>query len=175
MQRFPRARFRTGLLVLLAASGLDCSPTNSGFDSTALDPSKDQPANGAGRGGTSTSSGGSANAPGAGGSASSGVGGGSIIVVGGNPGTDGGGQTGTGEVCQAETREGQRIPVDMYFLVDSSASMSEMVMGGSKWDVVSQALIGFLGDPRNEGTGIGIGYFPAGVGATCTAGQPDCL
>jgi hypothetical protein len=96
-------------------------------------------------------------------------------VVGGNPGTNGGGQTGTGEVCQAETREGQRIPVDMYFLVDSSASMSEMVMGGSKWDVVSQALIGFLGDPRNEGTGIGIGYFPAGVGATCTAGQPDCL
>jgi hypothetical protein len=63
----------------------------------------------------------------------------------------------------------------MYFLVDSSASMAEMVLGGTKWAVVSAALIAFLSDPRNAGTGVGIGYFPAGVGATCTAGQPDCL
>jgi hypothetical protein len=173
MQRFTRAKYRTGLLVLLAASGLDCSATpSSGFDATGFDPTKGQPA---GQGGTVTSSGGSASSPGVGGSTSGGVGGGPIIVIGGSPATNGATQTGSGGACQAEKREGQRLPVDMYFLVDSSASMSEKVMGGSKWDVVSQALIGFLGDPRNEGTGVGIGYFPTGVGATCTAGQPDCV
>jgi Mg-chelatase subunit ChlD len=93
---------------------------------------------------------------------------------------DVGGSTGAqepdgGEVCNAETHQGERVPVDMYFLVDSSGSMAEDVLGGSKWDVVSQALISFLNDPRNVGTGVGIGYFPTAPPATCTVGQAGCL
>jgi hypothetical protein len=89
-------------------------------------------------------------------------------------GSSSSGGPGTGEVCQAETREGRRIPTDMYFLVDSSGSMAEEVPGGAKWDLVSGALVSFLSDPRNADMGVGIGYFPNAV-QTCTAGQPDCL
>jgi von Willebrand factor type A domain-containing protein len=85
---------------------------------------------------------------------------------------DGGG--GDSAVCDAQVREGQRVPVDMYFLVDSSGSMDDEVAGGSKWDVISNALIGFLEDPRSAGTGAGIGYFPVDTGS-CTSGQPGCF
>jgi hypothetical protein len=82
---------------------------------------------------------------------------------------------GTGQVCQAETHDGRRVPIDMYFLVDSSGSMAENVLSGTKWDVVSDALVSFLQDPRNADIGVGIGYFPQGAQTTCTVGQPDCL
>jgi hypothetical protein len=48
----------------------------------------------------------------------------------------------------------------MYFLVDISGSMNQDVAGGTKWDAVSQALTGFLGDPSSADIGVGIGYFP---------------
>ncbi|HYP88966.1 MAG TPA: vWA domain-containing protein, partial [Polyangiaceae bacterium] len=79
-----------------------------------------------------------------------------------------------GAVCDAQVREGHRVPVDMYFLVDSSGSMDDEVAGGSKWDVVSNALIGFLQDPRSAGTGAGIGYFPVDTGS-CSSGKPGCF
>jgi uncharacterized protein YegL len=82
---------------------------------------------------------------------------------------------GSGTACTAESHEGKRVPVDMYFLVDSSGSMAEEVAGGTRWDVVSQALISFLDDPRNADTGVGVGYFPSAPQASCTQGQPDCL
>jgi hypothetical protein len=85
-----------------------------------------------------------------------------------NGGAGGGG--GDGKVCDAQVREGQRVPLDMYFLVDSSGSMADWVSGGSKWDVVSSALTDFLQDPRNAGTGVGIGYFPVDSGS-CSSGQ----
>jgi hypothetical protein len=81
---------------------------------------------------------------------------------------------GDGAVCNAQVREGQRVPVDMYFLVDSSGSMDQPVAGGSKWDVISSALIGFLEDPRSVGTGAGIGYFPVETGS-CSSGQSGCI
>ena len=77
-------------------------------------------------------------------------------------------------VCSAQVREGQRVPIDMYFLVDSSGSMGDSVSGGSKWDVVSSALIGFLQDPRSADTGVGIGYFPVEA-RSCSRGQPGCF
>lgn len=85
-----------------------------------------------------------------------------------------GGQEGNA-VCNAQVREGQRVPIDMYFLVDSSGSMAERVTGGSKWEVVSSALIAFLNDPRNTGTGVGIGYFPSVAQSSCMLGQADCF
>ena len=78
-------------------------------------------------------------------------------------------------VCNAQVREGQRVPVDMYFLVDSSGSMGEPVTGGTKWAVVSSALVAFLNDPRNNGTGVGIGYFPNSAQAACAPGVAGCF
>jgi Mg-chelatase subunit ChlD len=77
-------------------------------------------------------------------------------------------------VCNAQVRDGQRVPIDMYFLVDSSGSMNEPVSGGSKWAVVSSSLVAFLNDPRNVDTGVGIGYFPSAPNA-CMPGQTGCL
>lgn len=127
----------------------------------------------AGSSGTSTAGGGGTSVAGRGGSSPA-SGGGPAIIVGGNTGNGEGAQGGGGGACAAESREGQRIPVDMYFLVDSSLSMDEVVPMGTRWEVVSRALIGFLNDPRNEGTGVGIGYFPRAVPA-CMPGQDGCL
>lgn len=79
------------------------------------------------------------------------------------------------EVCTAESHEGKRVPLDMYFLVDSSGSMAEQVDGGSKWDVVKGALTSFLADPRNNETGVGIGYFPSTPQGDCKSGDPGCI
>jgi len=77
-------------------------------------------------------------------------------------------------VCNAEVREGQRVPLDMYFLVDSSGSMNDSVAGGTKWELVSRALSGFLQDPRSAETGLGIGYFPVNA-SSCSKGQAGCF
>jgi hypothetical protein len=64
----------------------------------------------------------------------------------------------------------------MYFLVDSSGSMAEPTgTGANKWDLVTGALVTFLGDPENAQIGVGIGYFPAAPPLNCTAGQAGCI
>jgi hypothetical protein len=97
------------------------------------------------------------------------------IAIGGSPSAGNGSGSGGTATCKAEVREGQRVPIDMYLLVDSSGSMAEPVSGGSKWDVVSAALVAFLNDPRNAGTGVGLGYFPARGQGTCKQGDTGCL
>jgi hypothetical protein len=79
------------------------------------------------------------------------------------------------ETCEGESYEGKRVPVDMYFLVDSSGSMAEAVGGGTKWQVVSNALISFLNGSPNMDGAVGIGYFPTGGISACTMGQPGCV
>jgi len=119
------------------------------------------------------------------GSAGAVTGGGRGAVGGGGPtgglpdlavsmGGEAGESSGDTQVCNAQVREGRRVPLDMYFLVDSSGSMNDEVAGGTKWDVVSSALTGFLRDPRNAETGVGIGYFPVVTGS-CTSGQSGCF
>jgi hypothetical protein len=82
---------------------------------------------------------------------------------------------GADAACTGETQESERLPLDMYFLLDTSGSMGEQVQGGSKWQVVSQALIGFLQDPTNSDIGAGVGYFPLNAPTSCMAGQDGCF
>lgn len=99
--------------------------------------------------------------------------------------TLGGALTGTGgssaqlgdePVCRAESHDGQRVPLDMYFVVDSSLSMDEAIQGGAtRWDAVSGALVDFLDDPANADTALGLGYFPILPPATCQMGDPNCF
>jgi hypothetical protein len=79
--------------------------------------------------------------------------------------------------CVQEVQEAERVPVDMYIMLDRSSSMlSATGAGPSKWDAIRQALNAFLGDPRSEGLGVGLQYFPLGregVPTTCTQ-DSDC-
>jgi hypothetical protein len=161
---------RTGRALLALALLASCTANIEDPEGRALPP----PGSG-GSGGTGGNGSGGKGGAAIGQGGTTGVGGMPIIVpVAGNSSAGMSG-TGAGEVCQAETREGRRVPIDMYFLVDSSGSMAEAVQGGSRWEVVSSTLVTFLEDPRNAEIGVGIGYFPNAVQTTCTAGQPDCL
>jgi hypothetical protein len=78
--------------------------------------------------------------------------------------------------CGGSVFEPEQLPLDMYFLVDSSGSMAEPTANGTnKWVLVTNALIDFLGNPANADIGVGLGYFPQGVQLTCVAGDPGCL
>ena len=78
--------------------------------------------------------------------------------------------------CGGAVFEPEQLPLDMYFLVDSSQSMAELTgTGQDKWRLVSGALINFLAAPENAQIGAGIGYFPEKVEPACTAGTPGCL
>lgn len=79
------------------------------------------------------------------------------------------------EVCQGETYEGKAAPVDMYFLVDSSTSMAEPVDGGTKWEVVVNALVSFLNGAHPVDGAVGLGYFPNGAVSACKPGQRGCV
>jgi hypothetical protein len=79
--------------------------------------------------------------------------------------------------CAAQTQKAERLPLDMYVLLDSSASMTELTaQGQAKWDAVRAALTSFLKDPNSAGLGVGLQYFPLtrpGVPAECAA-SPAC-
>ena len=62
-----------------------------------------------------------------------------------------------------EVHQAERLTVDLLVLLDVSASMRAAVEGGmrSKADLVGQALIRFVKDPRSAGSGVGLQLFPA--------------
>ena len=102
----------------------------------------------------------------------------------------GGGANGTGNgagggdafdpnsACATSAADGEPIPVDLYFMVDITGSMNcavpdkkgpactanppggAPITGESRWTVVSAALKKFVGDPKNQGLGVGINFFP---------------
>jgi hypothetical protein len=104
---------------------------------------------------------------------------------GGATGKGGGGATGSGGAtdasldgaCAASTVGAQPVPLDLYFLMDSSLSMKETTGAGTtKWAAVSAALSGFFGDSSSAGLGVALKYFPdeeSGAPATC-AMTSDC-
>jgi hypothetical protein len=74
--------------------------------------------------------------------------------------------------CTKNTYGGERMPLDIYFLVDKSGSMDQ----DNKWTAVSDALIAFMNDPANADIGVGIGWFPLvlpGINPFCTV-DADC-
>jgi len=74
-----------------------------------------------------------------------------------------GGQSGVDNQCAGTLVEAQRIPLDMYIMLDTSGSMTEATVGDAKvtkWQAVSSALSDFVSDPASDGMGIGIQTFP---------------
>jgi len=121
---------------------------------------------------------------GSGGSTSSGGHGGSSST-GGSNGTGGssstGGFSGTDAsldgACAASTVGAQPVPLDLYFLMDSSKSMNDQTGAGTtKWSAVSSALNTFFTDSGSAGLGVALKYFPdeqSKAPATC-AMTSDC-
>ncbi len=88
-----------------------------------------------------------------------------------------GGMGSTGEACAGELIEAQRIPLDMYVMLDVSGSMLAPTAGDAnvtKWQAVSTALTGFVSDDASAGIGVGLQVFPianAGAPTSCTTDQ----
>ncbi|HVU01351.1 MAG TPA: VWA domain-containing protein [Polyangiaceae bacterium] len=95
--------------------------------------------------------------------------GGNLFETGGDNGGGFGNVVGNGSTtgmggnasCNSEVHEGERAPLDLYFILDKSGSMNEDVTGGTKWSTVTGALISFLQDPANADIGSGIEFFPS--------------
>ena len=75
--------------------------------------------------------------------------------------------------CAATTEEATELPLALYFMLDSSGSMDDLVAPQkSKWNSVVSAMTAFVGDAASAGIAVGLQYFPlraAGVPATCTS------
>jgi hypothetical protein len=147
-----------------------------GVDTTAC--SKERPwliTEGAGAAGFSGSSGGMTTdggppTSGSGGHGLGTAGGIQVMDGGGGMTVDGSGLGGEGGegTCAGEEHAAELIPLDMYIMLDRSLSMYARTSAGiTKWDAVTQALASFAVDPRSEGIGVGIQYFPAN--RPCTA------
>jgi hypothetical protein len=79
--------------------------------------------------------------------------------------------------CVQAAQEAERVPVDMYIMLDRSASMLAVTGAGpTKWDATRQALTMFIQDSRSAGLGVGLQYFPIareGVPTECSQ-DSDC-
>ena len=87
--------------------------------------------------------------------------------------TDGGFSLDAFASCAATTEQATELPLDLYFMLDSSGSMDDLIAAkASKWTSVVSAMNAFVGDPASAGIGVGLQYFPltaAGVPKTCTS------
>jgi hypothetical protein len=107
---------------------------------------------------------------------SSGSGGSSGGAGGAQSGRDGGLSDGGPALppgCTNYKFEGEKLPIDLYLMMDSSASMLQKVATGeTKWDAVGAALRSFFNDGQSAGIGVGLQFFPkiaAGSPKACTA------
>src|SRR5580693_7322656 len=75
--------------------------------------------------------------------------------------------------CATSTELATKFPLDLYFLLDTSGSMDDLVgPQQSKWNDVVSALMAFVNDPASAGIGVGLQYFPltaSGVPTSCTS------
>jgi hypothetical protein len=79
-----------------------------------------------------------------------------------------------GNACATSAADGEPIPVDLYFMVDTTGSMNCPVPdkgpctgfngkpppGDTRWTVVSAALKSFVADQANKDLGMGLRFFP---------------
>jgi von Willebrand factor type A domain len=69
--------------------------------------------------------------------------------------------------CAAESQSAKSVPVDLYIMMDQSASMILPAGSGTRWSSITDALQTFVTRPEAEGVGVGIQYF--GLGISCDA------
>jgi hypothetical protein len=86
--------------------------------------------------------------------------------------------------CATSSEKAKQLPLDLYFMMDNSGSMDDLVAAGqSKWQAIVAAMSAFVADPASTGIGVGVQYFAvpkAGVPASCSSstqcnGAGPCL
>jgi hypothetical protein len=83
---------------------------------------------------------------------------------------------GAGELCAEDAYKAERVPVDLFLLIDASDSMASAGAGSmmNKYQLVRQALLRFARDPGSAGLGLGLQFFPLpGPGSSCQSDR-DC-
>lgn len=81
-----------------------------------------------------------------------------------------GGNDGQGGGCAGEMHVAQKVPLDLYIMLDQSGSMSDPPANGTgeKWAACTSALSTFVDQPGAAGIGVGIQYFPLESSQSCT-------
>ena len=97
--------------------------------------------------------------------AGAGAGGGGAGGLPGGPGTN---------RCAEDSFRGERIPLDLMLLVDTSGSMLDPAGNRSKWSMAHEALGSFVRDPGSAGLGVGLTLFPAPAPAKTCTNETDC-
>jgi hypothetical protein len=115
---------------------------------------------------------------------------GGTLIGGGTPGTGGAsGSLDRDAACLADTRVGEQVPIDLYFMVDETGSMKCHTgpgegqncpedysgNGPTRWEAVTKALQAFVEAPANAGVGVGIGFFPKVLSQPDSMLNPVCL
>ena len=78
-------------------------------------------------------------------------------------------------VCASASYTAVPTPLDVYVMYDQSRSMSCTIpSGGSRWDAVKAAFIGFLQSPASRGIAVGIQYFGLWRGGNENALNSSC-
>ena len=95
---------------------------------------------------------------------------------GGPDANNGGGLSIDAPACATSVVTAQKSALDLYIMLDQSASMNESVSGGTKWSAVKGAFTTFVAQPGLDGVSLGIQYFglpdtSGGFGDSCNA--PD--
>ena len=84
---------------------------------------------------------------------------------------------GADATCAMQSAVAEKLPLDLFVMMDSSGSMTELTATGvSKWDAVRSAMTAFFSDPQSTGIGVALQYFPqirASVPADCLT-DPEC-
>ncbi len=63
--------------------------------------------------------------------------------------------------CVSQSIKAERLPLDLYVMLDASYSMlTDTAMGMSKWDAIKAAINGFASDPASAGISMGLQVFP---------------
>ncbi|MBX3183680.1 MAG: hypothetical protein KIT72_06120 [Polyangiaceae bacterium] len=78
--------------------------------------------------------------------------------------------------CAKDVYSGELIPLDLYLLLDRSASMLEPDENGlQRWSAITQAIKNFVNLPSSGGLSVGLGYFPntPSKPAPTTCANPD--
>jgi len=71
--------------------------------------------------------------------------------------------------CATSIVKADKIPLDLYIMLDQSSSMSDSVSGGgTKWSTVTAALGTFVQQPGLDGVSVGLQYFGVPAGGTCS-------
>src|SRR4051812_42847653 len=99
--------------------------------------------------------------------------------LGGDPLSSSSGGASAEPACAGDLIQAERIPLDMYVMLDQSGSMLEATVGDAnvtKWVAVSSALTDFVSDKASDGIGMGLQLFPIQSSlapTSCTTNQ-DC-